>query len=117
MRSTLAIPIALLALLECGAANAADPAQLAETGAYLLGNAHRCGVPAKRVKNAGKVIRDLIVVAARDAAEATAAQSRFVKIFVASAAPGDAREGAPSCKVVVAQFKRLEQYHQQAGLN
>ena len=117
MHSILALVFGLLLLLDGGAANAADPTQLAETGAYLLGNAYRCGVPSKRVKNAGKVIRGLIVVAARDPAEATAAESRFVEIFLASAAPSEDQEGFPSCKVVIAQFKRLEQHHQQAGLN
>jgi hypothetical protein len=117
MRSTLALAIGLLLVLGCGAANAADPRQLAETGAYLLGNAYRCGVPTKRVKDAGKVIRDLIVVAAGDSAKATAAESRFVEIFLASAAPSEDQEGFPSCKIVIAQFKRLEQHHRQPGLN
>jgi hypothetical protein len=44
-------------------AEAADPTQLAETAGFLLGNAHRCGVPAERVDHAGKVVHHLIVAA------------------------------------------------------
>jgi hypothetical protein len=49
---------------------------------------------------------------------AEAADSRFAQIFMASAFPnqdGDAL--IPPCKVVVAQFERLEQHHQQAGMH
>jgi len=38
-------------------------AQLAETAGFLLGNAHRCGVPTDRVERAGKMIHRLIVAA------------------------------------------------------
>jgi len=51
----------------------ADPTFLAEIGAYLLGNAYRCGVPDDRIEHAGIMIRELIVVAARDTAELAAA--------------------------------------------
>ena len=40
---TLATGVLLLASIHV--AEAADPTLLAETGAYLLGNAYRCGVP------------------------------------------------------------------------
>ena len=117
MRSTLAVTAALLLLSSIGVAKAADPTQLAETGGYLLGNAHRCGVPTERIKRAGKVIHDMIEVVAYDSSEAEAADSRFVEIFSASAVPSQDRDAFPSCKVVVAQFERLEQHHRQAGLN
>ena len=96
-------------------AEPANPTQLAETAAYLLGNAHRCGVADERVEHAETAIRDLIVVAARDTGEAAAAKSRFVEIFSAIAAPSQDRDGFPSCKVVIARFERLEGHHQQAG--
>jgi hypothetical protein len=115
MRSILVGATALL-LVGSAAAEPADPTQLAETGAYLLGNAHRCGVADQRVEQAGTAIRDLIVVAARDSAEAAAAEARFVEIFSAIAAPSQDRDGFPSCKVVIARFERLEGRHQQAGL-
>jgi hypothetical protein len=70
MRSTLAVITALPLLLSTAVAKAADPILLAETGGFLLGNAHRCGVPEERVERAGKVIRDFIVVAARNSSEA-----------------------------------------------
>ena len=38
-------------------AEAADPVRLAETAGFLLGNAHRCGVPTVRVEHAGRVIQ------------------------------------------------------------
>lgn len=117
MRSIAAVLSALLLLLIVGAAKAADPTLLAETGAYLLGNAYRCGVQRQRVEHAGKVIGDLIVTAARDSTEAAAAQARFFEIFSASAIPSQDQDGFPSCKVVIAQFERLEQHHRQAGLD
>ena len=115
MRLTLVVTTAVLLFLGIGIAEAADSTQLAETGGFLLGNAHRCGVPTDRVKHAGKVIHDLIVAASYDSTEEAAADSRFAQIFMASAFPdqdGDAL--IPPCKVVIAQFERLERHHQQA---
>ena len=115
MRSILTAATALL-LSGSAVAEPANPTQLAETAAYLLGNAHRCGVADERVEHAGTAIRDLIIVAARDSAEAAAAESRFVEIFSALAAPSQDRDAFPSCRVVIARFERLEGHHQQAGL-
>jgi hypothetical protein len=117
MRATLFIATALL-LSSITVANAADPIRLAETGGFLLGNAHRCGVPAARVKQAGKVIHHLIVAASFDPTEEAAAASRFSEIFAASAHPDrEADALIPACGIVIAQFQRLEQHHHQAGLN
>ena len=116
MRPSLAVTTAVLLLLGAGVAKAADSTQLAETGGFLLGNAHRCGVPTDRVEHAGKVIHDLIVAASYDPTEEAAADSRFAQIFIASAFPnqdGDAL--IPPCKVVITQFERLERHHQQIG--
>ena len=115
MRSILTAATALL-FSGSAVAEPANPTQLAETAAYLLGNAHRCGVADERVEHAGTAIRDLIVLAARDSAEAATAESRFVEIFSALAAPSQDRDGFPSCRVVIARFERLEGHHQQAGL-
>ena len=115
MRPILAVTTAVLLLLGAGFAKA-DSTQLAETGGFLLGNAHRCGVPTDRVEHAGQVIHDLIVAASYDPTEEAAADSRFAQIFMASAFPdqeGDAL--IPPCKVVIAQFERLERHHQQIG--
>ena len=101
MRSALAVTTALLLLLGIGVAKAADATQLAETGGFLLGNAHRCGVPAERVEHAGKVIHGLIVAAAYDSSEAAAADSRFSEIFTASALPDQDPDAFPSCTVVI----------------
>jgi hypothetical protein len=117
MRSTFAVTIPLLLLLGTGVADAADPAQLAQTGGFLLGNASRCGVAVERVESAGKVINDFIAAAARDASEAAAANWRFSEIFIASALPGQDPEAFPSCTVVIQQFDRLEQHHDQTRRN
>ena len=116
MRPILTVTTAVLLLLGAGVAEAADSTGLAETGGFLLGNAHRCGVQTERVAQAGKVIHDLIVAASYDLTEEAAADSRFAQIFMASAFPdqdGDAL--VPPCKVVIAQFERLERHHQQIG--
>jgi hypothetical protein len=99
-----------------GAAWAANPTRIAETGAALLGNAYRCGVADYRVVRAGKVIRELIVAAADDANAQTAAKSRFAETFRESArAEGNGRTPIPPCHTVVSQFERLEQFHGQTG--
>ena len=95
---------------------AASSTRIAETGAYLLGNAHRCGVADERVVRAGKVIRDLIVAAADDESERKAAKSRFTEIFRSNAdADSSGRALPPPCKTVVMQFERLEHFHQNIG--
>jgi hypothetical protein len=116
MRPTLVV--ALLLLLGTNVAEAADPAQLAETAGFLLGNAHRCGVPTDRVERASTVIHRLILAASFDPTDEAAANSRFAETFLASAFPdqnGDVL--IPPCNVVIAQFERLERHHQQAGMN
>jgi hypothetical protein len=117
MRSAFAVTTPLLLLLASGVAHAADPTQLAETGGFLLGNAHRCGVPVERVESAGKVIHDFIAAAAKDSIEAAAADSRFSEIFTASALPAQDPEAFPSCTVVIQQFDRLERHHDQTRRN
>jgi hypothetical protein len=117
MRSILAITIPILWLMSAGLAKAADPTLLAETGGFLLGNAHRCGVSVERVERAGKVIHDFILAAARDSNEAEAADSRFSEIFLASALPNQDPDAFPSCALVIQQFDRLERHHEQTGRN
>ena len=118
MRPAFAVTAALVLLLGSGAAEAADSAYLAQTAGFLLGNAHRCGVPTDRVAHAGNVIHRLIGAASYDPTEEAAANSRFAETFQASAFPDqDSDALIPPCKVVIAQFERLERHHQQAGLN
>jgi hypothetical protein len=118
MRPAFAITTALLLLFGTAVAEAADPASLAQTAGFLLGNAHRCGVPTVRVNYAGNVIHRLIGAASFDPTEEAAANSRFAETFLASAFPDqDSDVLIPPCKVVIAQFERLERHHQQAGLN
>jgi hypothetical protein len=118
MRPIPVVTIALLLLLGTGVAQAGDPAQLAETAGFLLGNAHRCGVSTDRVEHASTVIRRLIVAASCDPTDEAVANSRFAEIFRASASPDqDGDVLIPPCKVVIAQFERLERHHQQAGMN
>jgi hypothetical protein len=116
MRPMPIIAAAVLLVLANGAGMAANPTRIAETGAFLLGNAYRCGVADDRVVRAGKVIRELIVAAADDASAQAAAKSRFAEIFRDSARPeGNRRTPIPSCGTVVTQFERLEQFHDQTG--
>jgi hypothetical protein len=118
MRRTLAIAAAMLLYFCIGIANAAGPTQLAETAGFLLGNAHRCGVPTDRVEHAGKVIHELIGAASYDSTEEAAADWRFAQMFMASAfVDQDGEALIPPCEVVIAQFDRLERHHQQAGMN
>ena len=117
MRPTLVVTIALPLLLG-GVAEADARTRLAETSGTRLGNAHRCGVPTGRIEHAGTVIQDLIVAVSYDSTEEAAADWRFAQMFRASAFPdqnGDAL--IPPCKMVVAQFDRLERHHQRAGMN
>jgi hypothetical protein len=119
MRSTSTFATALVPLLGIGVAEAADPMVLAETGGFLLGNAHRCAVPIERVERAGKVVYDFIAAAAADSNEVAAADLRFAEIFLAVAFPNqdpDA-DAFPSCTVVIQQFDRLERHHEQVGMN
>jgi hypothetical protein len=100
-----------LLLFSTEVAIAANSTSIAETGAYLLGNAHRCGVPDERVVRAGKVIRELIIAASDNPKEQMAAKSRFAEIFRAAARPdGDGHGLTPPCKTVLTQFERLEQF-------
>jgi len=98
-----------------GVAEAADPMLLAETGGFLLGNAHRCGVPIERIERAGKVIHGFIEIAAADPSEAAAADRRFAEIFLTSTLPDPDPQAFASCTVVIQQFERLERHHEQAG--
>ncbi len=117
MRPALAVTTAVVLLLGTAVAEAADPALLAQTAGFLLGNAHRCGVPTDRVEHAGSAIHRLIVAASCDPTEEAAANSRFAETFQASAFPDQDSDVLISCKVVIAQFERVEQHHLQAGLN
>ena len=118
MRPSLVFTAAALLFSSISVALAADTTLLAETGGFLAGNAYRCGVPAGRVALASRIIRDMIVAAAHDPREEKAAGSRFAETFVASAFPRSDRDTLiPPCKAVVAQFERLEQHHQEAGLD
>jgi len=103
--------------MSVGLAEAADPTLLAETGGFLLGNAHRCGVSMERVERSEKVIHDFIIAAAKDLSEAKVADSRFSEIFLASALPNQDPDAFPSCTVVIQQFDRLERHHERAGWN
>jgi hypothetical protein len=63
------------------------------------------------------VIHDFIVAAAKDSSEAEVADSRFSKIFLASALPNQDPGAFPSCAIVIQQFDRLERHHEQTGGN
>jgi hypothetical protein len=117
MRLWLPFAISLLLLSSNGAARAADPVLLAESGAFLLGNAQRCGVSTERVMRAGRVLHRMIASVSREAKEKEAADARFSDVFWSAAAPSGGWEMLiPPCDVVVTQFDRLETHHREAGL-
>jgi hypothetical protein len=116
MRALLPLSTGALLLSSISVAEAADPVLLAETGAYLLGNAERCGVPTERVLRAGRVIRDMIASLSAEPSEKEIADARFASLFSSSADPARDKELlVPECDAVVAQFERLERHHRQAG--
>ena len=116
MRALLPLATGALLMSSISAAKAADPVLLAETGAYLLGNAQRCGVATERVLRAGRVIRDMIASLSAEPGEKDIAGTRFASMFLSSAHPAtDTELSVPVCNDVVAQFERLERHHRQAG--
>jgi len=118
IRSILPVTAAIVWLLAGAGPASAGAEQLAATGGFLLGNAHRCGVSVGRIARAAKVIEDMIVAAADDdTMEVSDAEQRYVEVFLTSAFPSvEQNPFIPPCGVVVAQFARLERHHQQAGL-
>ena len=118
MRALLPLATGALLMSSISVAKAADPVVLAETGAYLLANAQRCGVATERVLRAGRVIRDMIASVSAEPGEKEIASARFASTFFSSAHPStdmDAELSVPVCNSVVAQFERLERHHRQAG--
>lgn len=111
---------ALAGLLLSGVASASTDGatSLAVGGGFLLGNADRCGVSGERVARAGRIIDRMIRAAAGDAGETRDAEQRFAAVFIAAAYPHPGGNAlVPSCRVVRAQFDRLERHHRQAGLD
>jgi hypothetical protein len=106
-----------LLLSGIGFAASANSIRIAETGAFLLGNAYRCGVADKRVVRAGRVIRELIAAASEDPSEQMAAKSRFAEMFRAAAqAEAGGHAAIPPCKAVLTRFEQLERFRASAGL-
>jgi hypothetical protein len=116
MRPLLPFAAGALLLSSVSIAEAADPGLLAETGAYLLGNAQRCGVSTERVSRAGRVIRDMIASVSVEPTEKEVAGARFARVFSSSAHPSpEVGPLIPACDVVVMQFEKLERHHREAG--
>jgi hypothetical protein len=106
MRPLLPLAAGTLLLSSVSIAAAADPVMLAETGAYLLGNAQRCGVPSERVLRAGRIIRDMIASLSAEPSEKEVAGARFARTFLSTVHPSpDAGSLVPACEVVVTHFR------------
>ena len=92
-----------------------DAARIATNAGFLLGNAHRCGIPTDRVVKAGQTIRQLIQAASKDTREREDATEQFATFFLATALP-EMSEGklVASCSNVTAEFQKLER-HRVAG--
>ncbi|HEV2302743.1 MAG TPA: hypothetical protein VGR91_14345 [Stellaceae bacterium] len=118
MSRFLAAALAGFFLSGVASASTGGATSLAVGGGFLLGNADRCGVSGERVARAGRIIDRLIRAAAGDAGEARSAERRFAAVFLATAHPAAGGHALiPSCRVVRAQFDRLERHHRQAGLD
>jgi hypothetical protein len=88
-----------------------DAARVAADGGFLLGNAHRCGIQNDRIVHAGRLVRDLILAAARDAQEQDEATARFARFFIVSAfVDSTGKQPVASCQVVSSEFERLERH-------
>jgi hypothetical protein len=107
---------AVLLVASPGGVSSADAGRIAANGGFLLGHAHRCGIPTERVVRAGQVIRELIVAAAADTRDQEDATARFAQFFLATAVPdqGD-NKLIPSCQIVASEFEKLE-HHRVAGM-
>lgn len=109
--SLVATVTAVLLIGSPAPAPTADAISLGAHAGFLLGNAHRCGIANERVVAAGRLVRDLIAVAARDAPETEKASARFAQFFFASAFSYEGKDGlVPSCKTVSSEFARLERH-------
>ena len=106
---------AVLLVASPGGTSSTDAGRIAANGGFLLGHAHRCGIPTERVVRAGQVIRELILAAAADTRAQEDATSRFAQFFLATAVPdqGDSKL-IPSCQTVASEFEKLER-HRVAG--
>ena len=106
---------AVLLVASPGGTSSADAGRIAANGGFLLGHAHRCGIPTERVVRAGQLIRELILAAAGDARAQEDATARFAQFFLATAVPdqGDSKL-IPSCQTVASEFEKLER-HRVAG--
>jgi hypothetical protein len=95
--------------------SSAIAARIATNAGFLLGNAHRCGIPTDRVVKAGQLVRELIQAASKDTREQEDATETFATFFLATALP-DMSEGklVASCTTVTSEFQKLER-HRVAG--
>ena len=115
--SVLAITTAAVLLVASpSGTSSSDAGRIAANGGFLLGHAHRCGIPTERVVRAGQLIRELILAATADAQQQEDATARFAQFFLATAVPdqGDSKL-IPSCQTVASEFEKLER-HRVAGI-
>jgi len=106
---------AMLLVASPGGASSSDASRIASNGGFLLGHAHRCGIPTDRVVPAAQWVRELSLAAAPEAREQEDATARFAQFFLATAVPdqGDSKL-VPSCRTVASEFEKLER-HRVAG--
>ena len=113
--TTAVILVASSATTSLETKSATDAARIATNAGFLLGNAHRCGIPTDRVVMAGQTIRELIEAAAKDDKEQEEATEKFATFFLLTALPddGDSKLVA-SCNTVTSEFQKFER-HRVAG--
>lgn len=107
--------VAVLLVASPDGTSSADASRIAANAGFLLGHAHRCGIPTERVVRAGQLIRELILATAADTRDQEDATARFAQFFLATAVPdqGD-NKLIPSCQTVTSEFEKLE-HHRIAG--
>ena len=107
--------IAAALLLAAGTAQAGEASDVAERGAFLIGHAYRCGVPAEQLQSTAQLVHDLSGALAADDDEKTAADKVFAERFVVSAVADSTGQPLPSCAAVKRELAELERHDPEAA--
>ncbi|HTT79499.1 MAG TPA: hypothetical protein VMF86_07460 [Stellaceae bacterium] len=92
------------------AAQATDATTIADRAGFLLGHAHRCGVPDARLQRSAALIDRLLAAYSIDADDLRSARSEFAEHIVSGAMARLLGDPLPACAIVRAQLSRLERH-------
>jgi hypothetical protein len=101
---------AAVLLLGAVAAQASDATTIADRAGFLLGHAHRCGVPDGRLERSAVLIDHLLAAYSADDDDLQSARSEFAEHIVTGAMAKLLGDPLPACAAVRAQLSRLEQH-------